>query len=442
MNVRAAQRHAVLQMLNFNQPMEKVGAGSALFDDSHWSNDWKVLVFDRFCRDVISPLVTVKDLRRQGVTLHLELMAERDRIPDVPAIYFVQPTGENIRRIVADCAAKRYSAFYLNFSSPLPRAMLELMAELAIKNGCVEAINKVHDQFSQFVALEATLFSLNMPDSFTVYNDPRSAGRVEQTMDAIAAGLFGVLATLGAVPVIQTPRGGAAQMVASKLFDRVRFNLASADSLFAGSASRQRYQRGAAAAFERPLLLIVERGEDLATMLRHCSTYQALMHDVVDTRLNRISIPTTREGKQEVTTYHLDSDSDVFWRTYARKMFPDAIEANGVEMKEVVRQEAEIRSRTTDGGAAAGGANVFGDSSGGGADLHQAVQALPRLMERKGVLEQHTNILQATMQQVASRELPTFFEHEDGITTRQHVDVPALRELLAAKGCVSHFEVF
>ena len=76
MNVRAAQRHAVLQMLNFNQPMEKVGAGSALFDDSHWSNDWKVLVFDRFCRDVISPLVTVKDLRRQGVTLHLELMAE------------------------------------------------------------------------------------------------------------------------------------------------------------------------------------------------------------------------------------------------------------------------------------------------------------------------------------------------------------------------------
>ena len=68
-------------------------------------------------------------------------------------------------------------------------------------------------------------------------------------------GLFAVLVTLGTVPVIQTPRGGPAEMVASKLFDRVRFNLASANSLFSGGASGGRYQRGAATAFERPLLV-------------------------------------------------------------------------------------------------------------------------------------------------------------------------------------------
>jgi|TARA_B110000208_G_scaffold151810_1_gene183465 hypothetical protein len=40
------------------------------------------------------------------------------------------------------------------------------------------------------------------------------------------------------------------------------------------------------------------------------------MHDVVDTRLNRISIPLTRDGAEATTaTYNLDSDSDVFWRT-------------------------------------------------------------------------------------------------------------------------------
>ena len=101
-------------------------------------------------------------------------------------------------------------------------------------------------------------------------------------------------------------------------------------------------------------------------------------------------------------------------------------------MKEVSREEMDIRARTTD----SGGAGAFGGESGGGGDLNAAVQALPRLMERKGVLEQHTNILQATMKQVASRSYPTFNEHEEGIITRQHVNLPALRELLQSTGCV------
>lgn len=32
---------------------------------------WKVLIYDRFGQDIISPLVSVKELRELGVTLHL-----------------------------------------------------------------------------------------------------------------------------------------------------------------------------------------------------------------------------------------------------------------------------------------------------------------------------------------------------------------------------------
>ena len=48
--------------------------------------------------------------------------------------------------------------------------------------------------------------------------------------------------------------------------------------------------------------------------------------------------------------------------TYARKEFPEAIEANSAEMKEVSREEMDIRARTTD----SGGAGAFGGESGGG----------------------------------------------------------------------------
>lgn len=40
-------------------------------DMPHWKDTWKVLVYDQFCRDLLSPIFKVKDLRQEGVTLHM-----------------------------------------------------------------------------------------------------------------------------------------------------------------------------------------------------------------------------------------------------------------------------------------------------------------------------------------------------------------------------------
>src|SRR5690349_12745403 len=62
-----------------------------------WSQHWKLLIYDSACMDIISPLITVGRLREHGVTLHMLITSSRDSIPDVPAVYLVQPTIENIR---------------------------------------------------------------------------------------------------------------------------------------------------------------------------------------------------------------------------------------------------------------------------------------------------------------------------------------------------------
>lgn len=49
-------------MINLNQQ---------LTDTYAVEPEWKVLVFDRYGQDILSPLLTVKDLREIGVTLHL-----------------------------------------------------------------------------------------------------------------------------------------------------------------------------------------------------------------------------------------------------------------------------------------------------------------------------------------------------------------------------------
>jgi sec1 family domain-containing protein 1 len=211
-SLKDKQRAAVFRMLNFNK--EDTAEPAA----GEWSDQWKVLVYDRACRDIISTLTNVAQLRRQGVTLHLLLESEREAIPDVPAVYFCEPTPDTVRRIAADLSRRLYAAVHLNFSTKVERPLLEDLAREALASGGVNAISKVYDQYLHFVSLEPRLFSLNHAGSFLSYNDPTAAdSAVEGVMRSVTYGLFSVLATLKAVPVIRAAPGGAAQMVAEQL---------------------------------------------------------------------------------------------------------------------------------------------------------------------------------------------------------------------------------
>lgn len=49
-------------MLNLNQPETNVEGSVPV---------WKVLIYDRLGQDIISPLLSIKELRDLGVTLHM-----------------------------------------------------------------------------------------------------------------------------------------------------------------------------------------------------------------------------------------------------------------------------------------------------------------------------------------------------------------------------------
>lgn len=46
-------------------------AGNRAGQVGEWSDQWKVLVYDKPCRNIISTLMHVTQLRKQGVTLHM-----------------------------------------------------------------------------------------------------------------------------------------------------------------------------------------------------------------------------------------------------------------------------------------------------------------------------------------------------------------------------------
>jgi len=382
------------------------------------SNPWKILIYDKHTRAIISPLLSVSQLRSQGVTLHLLLNSDREPIPDVPAVYFVQPTQENLSAIARDCSRHLYQRAHLHFSTRMERPVMEEFARLVVNTGGLDNIASVHDQFVEFACLENRLFSLNVPQSYVLYNNPGATEvDMEAAMNGIAGGLFSVVATLGSVPVIRCPRGGAPEMVARKL-----------NRLITEHPTLIRSKDGRHQSHHRPVLVIMDRNMDLITPVQHASTYQALIDDVLEHKANRVEFNVKPDASEDSGTrrrgrappvvrkkFDIDPDVDPFYSRHKFNPFPEAIESNGAELQDVTAKEQQIRSKTGGGKdqdlAAVGGAGA--DS----AELATAVESLPILLERKKKLEVHTSILQAAMNEVAARDVPQFYELEISLAT-------------------------
>jgi len=72
-----------------------------------------------------------------------QLHSNRPPLPDVPAVYFVAPTLQNVRRIAQDLEKNLYESSHLNFVEPLSRALLEELAAAVAKDGTGELITQV-----------------------------------------------------------------------------------------------------------------------------------------------------------------------------------------------------------------------------------------------------------------------------------------------------------
>uniref|UniRef100_A0A8C3BHK3 Sec1 family domain-containing protein 1 n=1 Tax=Cairina moschata TaxID=8855 RepID=A0A8C3BHK3_CAIMO len=412
---------ALKRMLNFNVPPVKNSTGEPV---------WKVLIYDRFGQDIISPLLSVKELRDMGITLHLLLHSDRDPIPDVPAIYFVMPTEENIDRMCQDLRNQLYESYYLNFISAISRSKLEDIANAAIGANAVTQVAKVFDQYLNFITLEDDMFVLCNQNkelvSYRAINRPDITDtEMETIMDTIVDSLFCFFVTLGAIPIIRCSRGTAAEMVAVKLDKKLRENLRDArNSLFTGDTL------GAGQfSFQRPLLVLVDRNIDLATPLHHTWTYQALVHD--DFHLNRVnleestgteSIPAgARPKKKNKKSYDLTA-SDKFWQKHKGSPFPEVAESVQQELESYRAQEDEVkRLKSIMGieGEDEGAISMLSDNT---AKLTSAVSSLPELLEKKRLIDLHTNVATAVLEHIKARKLDVYFEYEEKIMSKSTLD--------------------
>jgi sec1 family domain-containing protein 1 len=200
-------------------------------------------------------------------------------------------------------------------------------------------------------------------------------------------------------------------MVAMRLDRKLRDHiLNSKDNLFSGSRAG-----GGSTASSRPVLVLLDRNVDLTAMLSHSWTYQSLVHDVLNMKLNKITVETPidennpAKGKSK-KVYDL-SASDFFWTKHAGAPVVEAADSVDNELQKW-REESTAMTKKA-------GASNFEDlqseTSAAAQHLKAVIGELPEMQERKATLDMHMNILTAIFNGIKNRQVDSFFQIEEEI---------------------------
>ncbi|CUV06373.1 unnamed protein product [Cryptosporidium hominis] len=412
-NIQESQKIAIGNMLNLSQQINNSSGGSSMGSYGTNKNNvwilegphiWKVLIYDKMGQTILSPLMKVGSLRHHGVTLHIQLNTQKSNIPEVPALYFIKPTEENIDKLCDDLRNLYYESYYVNFISPCTDKLLEYFAKKALETGNANRITKVIDRYLDFVSLSPTKFSLGMDKVYSeFFNSKTTDSKIQSIIDGIVTGLICVLSSLGTIPIIRcsNKQFSPSQMIARELDKRVREILRQSNNNILNINSNN-----------RPVLILLDRDIDLSTMINHSWIYQGLIHDVYNLKLNRITIDDPNSGKK---VFDLDSN-DEFWIKHSGEHFTQVANSVSEMLGEYNKKLSELNCNND-------------DSSQMATNLAVAIHALPEMTEKKRSIDTHTNIATKLVDEIKKRELDKFFEIEESFD-----NIPTV------SGCISEVE--
>ena len=290
-------------------------------------------------------------------------------------VCFVRPTEGSVRLVCDLLRAETYGEFYVFFSSVLPDSHLQLLAE----NDQREMIRTVQEMYASFLAVDPTVFTLDLKNNADLLRYSSVGPTLRAVMiDPIVEGIASFLLSVKRRPTIRHQRDSEiCKRVASNV-TRLAYHLEA--GLFDFPSNRnQKPDKGPAT------LLIIDRLDDPVTPLLNQWTYQAMVHELIGIKNNRVVVGgNSGVKKQDIV---VSSSSDQFFKENMFANYGDL----GSSVKKLVDNFQQISKM-----------NKQIDSI---EDMARFVESFPEFRQQSGNVSKHVSLMSELSRIITEKSL-------------------------------------
>jgi vacuolar protein sorting-associated protein 45 len=259
----------------------------------------KALLLDGFTTKIVATAYSQTQILEKEVYLVQTIGKEHEPMRHLKAAIFVQPNEANITQLVKEVRNPRFSEYHIFFTNVVPHDLLVTLGKADEK----EVVKQIHELYADYLPINEDLYHLGLSSGIVAAAKVNTAlgkiGLVEQHTKGIMSFLLSMKRRPSDI------RYQSKSLICRKVAEKIQQHL-HRDDLF--------HFRQAA----EPLLLILDRRDDPITPLLTQWTYQAMVHELLGLKDNRVCLsgaPGVSPDMQEIV---LSSTQDSF---YSQKRF-------------------------------------------------------------------------------------------------------------------------
>ncbi|PQQ19928.1 SNARE-interacting protein KEULE [Prunus yedoensis var. nudiflora] len=342
---------------------------------------WKVLIMDKLTVKIMSYACKMADITDEGVSLVEDIYRRRQPLPSMDAIYFIQPTKENVIMFLSDMSGRAplYRKAFVFFSSPISK---ELVGHIKKDATVLTRIAALREMNLEYFAIDSQAFVTNNERALEeLYGDEEDSRKGVACLKLMAARVATVLASLREFPFVRYRAAKSLDATTMTTFrDLIPTKLAAGiwDCLMKYKKSIPNFPET-----ETCELLILDRSVDQIAPIIHEWTYDAMCHDLLNMDGNKYvhEVPSRTGGPPEKKEVLLE-DHDPIWLELRHAHIADASERLHEKMTNFITKNkaAQIHHGARD-------ARELSTR-----DLQKMVQALPQYSEQIDKLSLHVEI--------------------------------------------------
>uniref|UniRef100_A0A5B6YPL4 Putative SNARE-interacting protein KEULE-like isoform X1 n=1 Tax=Davidia involucrata TaxID=16924 RepID=A0A5B6YPL4_DAVIN len=342
---------------------------------------WKVLIMDKVTVKIMSYSCKMADITEEGVSLVEDIYKRRQPLPTMDAIYFIQPTKENVIMFLSDMSGRTplYKKAFIFFSSPVPR---ELVNHIKRDASVLARIGALREMNLEYFAIDSQGFITDNERALEeLFGDEENSRTGDACLNVMATRIATVFASLREFPFVRYRTAKSLDPTTMTTFrDLIPTKLAAGiwNCLMKYKANLPNFPQS-----ETCELLILDRSVDQIAPIIHEWTYDAMCHDLLNMEGNKyVHEVTSKTGGLPEKKEVLLEDHDPVWLELRHAHVADASERLHEKMTSFVSKNraAQIQHGSRDGGELST------------RDLQKMVQALPQYGEQMDKLSLHVDI--------------------------------------------------